>query len=127
MFGARFRRAALRARFVELEHLGQGGMGHVILVTDTVLRRQLAMKVVQPHVEAQPELLTSFITEARVTAQLDHPGIVPVHDMGASEDGGGLFFTMKHVSGRTLSEVLAELRGTRLAVRSAQAFDRVSR
>lgn len=105
--------AASRSRFVELERLGQGGMGHVVLVTDTVLRRQLAMKVVQPHVEAQPELLSSFITEAQVTAQLDHPGIVPVHDMGASDDGSGMFFTMKHVSGRTLSEVLAQLRGTR--------------
>lgn len=105
--------AAARTRFVELEPLGQGGMGQVSLVTDTVLCRQLAMKVVQPHVEAQPELLASFVTEARVTAQLDHPGIVPVHDMGASEDGSGMFFTMKHVSGRTLSDILAELRGTR--------------
>lgn len=105
--------AATRSRFVEMERLGQGGMGHILLVTDNVLRRQLAMKVVQPHVEAQPELLASFITEAQITAQLDHPGIVPVHDMGASEDGTGLFFTMKYVSGRTLSEVLAELRGTR--------------
>lgn len=105
--------AASRQRFTEIEHLGQGGMGQVVLVTDTVLHRQLAMKVVQPHVEAQPELLASFVAEARVTAQLDHPGIVPVHDMGASDDGTGMFFTMKHVSGRTLSEVLAELRGTK--------------
>jgi eukaryotic-like serine/threonine-protein kinase len=105
--------AARRSRFAELERLGHGGMGQVFLVTDSVLRRQLAMKVVQPHVEAQPELLASFVNEAQLTAQLDHPGIVPVHDMGASDDGTGMFFTMKHVSGRTLSEVLAEMRGTK--------------
>jgi serine/threonine protein kinase len=105
--------AASRMRFAETGRLGQGGMGEVLLVTDKVLRRELAMKVIQPHVEAQPELLAAFVTEAQVTAQLDHPGIVPVHDLGASEDGGGMFFTMKHVSGRTLSEVLAGLRGSR--------------
>ena len=105
--------AAAKERFIDLEPIGQGGMGEVFRVTDSVLRRDLAMKIIRPHVEQQPDLVAAFLTEAQVTAQLDHPGIVPVHDLGASADGSGVFFTMKRVIGVNLSEQLLGLRGTR--------------
>lgn len=105
--------AAARERFETLETIGEGGMGSVFRVLDGVLQRELAMKVIHPEAELEPELAARFITEAQLTAQLDHPSIVPVHDVGAGDSGTGLFFTMKRVSGVTLSDVLAELRGTK--------------
>ncbi len=107
------RGAALRDRFETLETIGEGGMGSVLRVLDGVLQRELAMKVIRPEAEMEPALAERFLTEAQLTAQLDHPGIVPVHDVGSSEGGSGLFFTMKRVSGVTLSEILAGLKGTR--------------
>lgn len=104
--------AAHRERFETLETIGEGGMGSVFRVLDAVLQRELAMKVIRPEAEMDPDLAGRFIAEAQVTAQLDHPGIVPVHDVGASEGGNGLFFTMKRVSGVTLSDVILSLRGT---------------
>lgn len=105
--------AAVRERFETLETIGEGGMGSVFRVRDGVLERELAMKVIHPEAELEPELAARFITEAQLTAQLDHPSIVPVHDVGAGDGGTGLFFTMKRVSGVTLSDVLIELKGTR--------------
>jgi eukaryotic-like serine/threonine-protein kinase len=104
--------AATSERFEKLETIGEGGMGNVYRVLDVVLQRELAMKVIRPEAEILPELAARFLAEAQVTAQLDHPGIVPVHDMGADEGGSGLFFTMKRVSGVTLSDVVVSLRGT---------------
>ncbi len=103
--------AATRDRFTTLELIGQGGMGDVLRVLDTVLQRELAMKVIKPEVELEPAFAARFLAEAQVTAQLDHPSIVPVHDLGASEGGRGLFFTMKRVSGMTLGQVLRQMRG----------------
>ncbi len=103
--------AASPSRFEPIETIGEGGMGNVYRVLDVVLQRELAMKVIRPEAELVPELAARFIAEAQVTAQLDHPGIVPVHDVGANESGTGLFFTMKRVSGVTLSEVIGTLRG----------------
>lgn len=104
--------AAHRERFETLETIGEGGMGNVYRVLDVVLQRELAMKVIRAEAEVVPELAARFIAEAQVTAQLDHPGIVPVHDVGADDSGNGLFFTMKRVSGVTLSDVVGSLRGT---------------
>lgn len=104
--------AASSERFETLETIGEGGMGSVYRVLDVVLQRELAMKVIRPEAEIVPELAARFIAEAQVTAQLDHPGIVPVHDIGADHSGSGLFFTMKRVCGVTLSEVVGGLRGT---------------
>lgn len=105
--------AARRERFETLGMIGEGGMGSVLRVMDGVLQRELAMKVIRPEAEADPELALRFVAEAQVTAQLDHPGIVPVHDVGAEESGSGLFFTMKRVSGTTLADALTQLKGGR--------------
>jgi formylglycine-generating enzyme required for sulfatase activity/serine/threonine protein kinase len=79
----------------------RGGMGAILRVYDKDLRRNLAMKVM---LEEKEGLLSRFLEEAQVTGQLDHPGIVPVHELGI-DARGKVFFTMKLVKGKDLREV----------------------
>lgn len=98
-----------QARCYELgDELGRGGMGRILRIRDVDLRRDLAMKVSLGWLRGQagPSPDTArFLEEARITARLDHPGIVPVHDLGVDGEGR-LYFTMKLVQGRELSRVL---------------------
>jgi len=105
--------AAPTDRYDDQGEIAKGGMGIIRRVRDESLRRVLAMKVMKPQPvadgespdEAHAQLATNrFINEALVTGQLDHPGIAPVHDIGVNADGE-LFFTMKLVKGRNLSQV----------------------
>jgi eukaryotic-like serine/threonine-protein kinase len=96
-------------RFEMREELGAGGMGMVHCVFDAVLRRQVAMKVLHHEASHSQEALALFLAEAQLTAQLDHPNIVPVHDLGSGANNE-LFFTMKLVSGMTLAHVFNKLR-----------------
>ncbi|MBI4617974.1 MAG: tetratricopeptide repeat protein [Planctomycetes bacterium] len=90
--------------------LGEGGMGEVLMVRDPDLGRELAAKVIRGGRGASDGiLLEKFVIEARVTGQLEHPGIVPVHELAVAPDGR-IYFTMKRVRGRDLSKVLEELR-----------------
>ena len=91
--------------------VGRGGQGAVIRVWDEDLRRSLAMKVLlgkevsplaPPKVDSRK--LGRFLEEAQVTGQLDHPGIVPVHELGLDRRPGGLFFTMRFVQGQNLRD-----------------------
>ena len=82
-----------------LKHEGEiarGGMGAIEKVRDDALRRDLAMKVMLPEGQQDALYVHRFLEEAQVTAQLDHPGVVPVHQLGRGLDGR-LFFTMKLV------------------------------
>ena len=92
--------------------LGRGGMGEVLRVRDMTLDRSLAMKILAPPLAGDREHLRRFVAEAKVTAQLEHPGLVPVHDLGQLADGR-FFFTMKEVEGRTLGEIIAEVHAAR--------------
>jgi tetratricopeptide (TPR) repeat protein len=94
--------------------VGKGGMGAVFRVLDRRLGRSLAMKVIIGQADASrtgktPEVSTHelqrFLNEARITGELKHPGIVPVHDLGVDAHGRA-FFTMQLVNGRTLGDVL---------------------
>jgi serine/threonine protein kinase len=82
--------------------LGRGGMGAVFLVEDSRFGRRVAMKVLDLP-DRSGELEARLLREARVLAQIEHPGIVPVHDVGALADGR-VFYTMKYVEGRRLDE-----------------------
>ncbi len=95
-------------RYEDLGLLGKGGMGEVRRVRDRDLGRVLAMKIASPRVMGRPSSLARFIEEAQVSAQLQHPGIIPVHELGQLPDGRN-FFTMKEVRGRTLSDVISEV------------------
>ncbi|MFF7330791.1 protein kinase [Streptomyces sp. NPDC090306] len=89
--------------------LGQGGMGQVWTAYDKRLDRRVAVKLLRPdRVAGQEadELRRRFVRECRVTAQVDHPGLVTVHDAGS--DGDELFLVMQYVDGADLSDHLAE-------------------
>lgn len=95
-------------RYVDLGSIGVGGMGEVRRVYDRELNRTLAMKSMLPGLDDSPTSVARFVEEAQATAQLQHPSIVPVHELGTLEDGR-VYFTMKEVRGRTLSEVITEV------------------
>ncbi len=98
---------ALEERFSDQGEIGHGGMGAVHRVLERTLNREVAMKVLHQQRAHEQRVRQRFITEAQVTAQLDHPNIVPVHELGVDDDGK-LFFTMRLIEGRTLSAMLAE-------------------
>ena len=95
-------------RYEDLGLLGTGGMGEVRRVRDRDLGRTMAMKIIRADRMARPKVLARFIEEAQCSAQLQHPGIVPVHELGRMPDGR-FYFTMAEVKGRTMSEVITEV------------------
>ncbi len=94
-----------RERYEIRGRFASGGMGEVFRVHDGDLGRDVAMKVARSR-GAGARDLRRFLAEARLTARLEHPGIVPVHDVGVDVDGR-LWFTMPLVAGATLAELLA--------------------
>jgi tRNA A-37 threonylcarbamoyl transferase component Bud32 len=86
--------------------LAQGGIGEVWRGSDTVLAREVALKVLRRQVFEDGGARTRFEEEARRVSQLGHPSIVPVHDLGELPDGRP-FFVMKLIHGQTLDEALA--------------------
>jgi WD40 repeat protein len=98
-------------RYTPIRLQGVGGVGQVWLVHDANLGRDVALKELRPERTDDPNLATLFLREARITGQLQHPGIVPVYELAPSQpgpDGGAAsespFYTMRFVQGRTLSE-----------------------
>ncbi|HXE89796.1 MAG TPA: serine/threonine-protein kinase [Terriglobales bacterium] len=87
-------------RYRLVERLGAGGMGTVYLATDTALDRRIALKVLRLP-DSSGGLAARLLREAKILAQLEHPGIVPVHDVGTLPDGR-VFYTMKYVEGPRL-------------------------
>lgn len=97
-------------RYNVIGEVGRGGMGVVLEVFDRALRRRSAMKVVKPGGgQQQMRRLARFLEEAQLTGQLEHPGIVPVHELG-TDDEGCTYFTMRLVEGVTLGHVFDEVR-----------------
>lgn len=85
-------------------HLGQGGMGHVYRATDTMLGREVALKMLHPQLTVEPQFLERFKKEARVLAQLLHPNIAVIYNF--IEQGGNHFMVMEYVEGKTLDELM---------------------
>jgi serine/threonine protein kinase len=120
-------REASYRRYRILGVIAKGGMGIVLRVYDRDLRRELAMKVLKNRAAGRrgtPGFDVAragrLLDEAQITAQLDHPGIPPIHEVGLAPDGE-LYFTMKLISGaRTLADVLARHHAPREAPSSAE-------
>jgi serine/threonine-protein kinase len=89
--------------------LGKGAMGEVHVARDEDLNRHVAFKRMDPRLVGEPILARRFMTEVQITAQLDHPGIVPVYAVERGADGVP-GYAMKLVRGKTLKEYLAEAR-----------------
>jgi tetratricopeptide (TPR) repeat protein len=88
------------------EEIARGGMGVVYRATDTVLGREVAVKVLQDKYGPASAVARRFADEARIAAQLQHPAIPPVHDLGTLPDGRP-FLAMKLIKGDTLDRLLA--------------------
>ncbi len=99
-------------RYERISFLGEGGMGEVLRVRDLRLGSTVAMKISKTEVARDLSERRRFLDEARLTAQLHHPDIVAVYDMGELEDGR-LFFTMEEVRGRTLQDLIDEVHNPR--------------
>lgn len=93
-------------RYRDTRTLGQGSIGVVKVVFDGRLDREVAHKSLKM---ASSAATARFLREARITASLEHPGIVPVHDIGQQADGSW-FYTMRFVRGKTLEERIAACR-----------------
>ena len=85
-------------------------MGAIFQGRDLDLGRDLAVKVIREEHRDHPEMVRRFVEEAQIGGQLQHPGIVPVHELGRLPDGR-MFIAMKLVRGRTLAALLAARRG----------------
>jgi len=96
-----------RARYEIGEQLGEGGVGEVFLARDCDIGRLVALKRLRGELTS-PELLARFVEEVRTTGRLEHPNIVPIHDVGI-DDQGNYYFVMKYVEGETLEQIIERL------------------
>nr|ACS15384.1 WD-repeat protein [uncultured bacterium FLS12] len=107
-------------RYEEVREHARGGIGRVLIVRDTYLGREIALKELLPaqsslaetatpasNIPSDPSTSRRFLREAKVTGQLEHPAIVPVYELGRREDGTP-YYTMKFVHGRTLKRAIAD-------------------
>ncbi len=99
-----FPRLAPERRYRALELHARGGMARIHRARDRLLDRTVALKVLAGPPD-QADRVLRFLAEARITGQLQHPSVVPVHDLGLDEEGSP-FFSMELVQGRTLGEIL---------------------
>jgi len=106
-------------KYTFMKELARGGMGTVYLAEDRELNRLVAIKVLNTP-EATDDLRKRMIREAQIIARLEHPGIVPVHDVGTLPDGR-VFYAMKFVRGSRLDEYAAQNSSLRDRLRKFQA------
>ncbi len=96
-------------RYTILRRLGKGGFGEVFLAFDDDLDRPVAIKVPRSERVSQPKDIEAYLIEARILASLDHPHIVPVYDVGRTEDGL-CFVVSKFIEGSDLAKRIKESR-----------------
>ena len=102
------RRDSSEARFRHIAVLGQGRLGEVTLVEDQDFGRQVVVKTL-PRDRKDAELLVRFANEARLLGRLEHPGVLPLYDVGIDENGQH-YLVVKYLAGETLAKVIEKLR-----------------
>ena len=100
-------RQTFAERYEQSRQIGQGGAGQVFEATDLALERPVAIKVLKQQNQSSEER-RRFVDEAKVTAQLQHPNIVPVYDFGVRSSHEP-WFSMKRIFGLSLEEVISDL------------------
>jgi tetratricopeptide (TPR) repeat protein len=95
-----------RDRYTLTRLHAKGGIGRVWLARDASLGRDVALKELLPDRASQPTVWTRFLKEAQVTGQLEHPGIVPIYEVGKRPEDDAPYYTMRFVRGRTLAEAV---------------------
>src|SRR3954466_6690388 len=93
---------ALAGRYSIDRELGRGGMGIVYLAREVHLDRLVAIKILPPHLAAEPSFRQRFLREARLAAKLSHPNIIPIHSVEETNDF--VFYVMAFVDGETLTQ-----------------------
>ena len=94
-------------RYETVRRLGEGGFGEVLGARDNDIGRQVAVKRLHPGMRT-PAVLARFAEEVRTIGSLEHPNIVPIHDVGI-EENGDYYFVMKYVAGETLESIIDKL------------------
>lgn len=102
---------ALRGRFELLEPIGAGSMGQVLLARDRALGRKVAYKQLHAELAGEPNIIERLLAEAQITAQLDHPNIVPLYSLEC-DDPHRPGYVMNLVHGETLASLIATARST---------------
>ncbi len=115
---------ASEGRYRFLQRLGVGGLGEVWRATDSRLGREVALKLVRRDKTEDDRVTRSILHEAQVLAGLSHPAIIPIHDLGHTEDGR-FFYAMKEVEGRNLAEILGALHRDDAGAREAFTLPRL--
>jgi len=100
--------SAGEAKYLFDKEIGHGGMGVVLETVDQDIRRKVAMKVMPPSTKENVPLIKRFLEEAQITGQLEHPNIVPVHEIGI-DDESTAYFTMKLVRGEDLEAIISKM------------------
>ena len=95
-------------KYALLDAIGKGGTATVYVARDRNLRRLVAVKSLKQDAKDYSKRLSRFVIEAKVTAQLDHPGIIPIHGL-AHDDKDGIYLVMKLVNGKTLRDYLRNI------------------
>jgi eukaryotic-like serine/threonine-protein kinase len=94
-------------RYDTVRRLGEGGFGEVLGARDNDIGREVAVKRLHPEMRS-PGVLARFAEEVRTIGSLEHPNIVPIHDVGV-EDNGDYYFVMKYVAGETMESIIDKL------------------
>ena len=112
-------------KYADFREMATGGKAVLHAVYDQIVGRTVCMKRLKPDIKDDPAEQRRFLREARVTAQMAHPNTVPVYEIGR-DDAGGIYFTMKKISGRNFFDVLRDLAGddTKSDVEEAFPFER---
>jgi serine/threonine-protein kinase len=105
-------RPFLSQRFQILGEVARGGVGVILKGHDLDLGRAVAIKVLSQSHMSNPAMVERFVEEAQIGGQLQHPGIVPVYELGQQEDRRP-FFAMKLIKGRTLAKLLSDRKDRR--------------
>lgn len=93
-------------RYECLKVIGKGGMGEILLAHDPLCERQIAIKRIRPDLQKHEAMKNRFFREAKITAQLTHPGIISIYSI--HEEKEELYYTMPYVEGKTLRQMLKD-------------------
>lgn len=96
----------IRNRYLVTRKLGEGGMSDVYMATDTLLNREVAIKILRQELSVDPVNLLRFQREANAASKLNHPHIVEIFDVG--EEDGRHYIVMEVVKGKTLKELIQQ-------------------